>query len=67
MTSLGYTDHSFRHCRLVSNKVGEILQQVGCDEHTIELGRIAGYIHDIGNAVTGTSTRCPARSWPMMC
>ena len=51
MTALGYTEHSFRHCRLVSNKVGEILQQVNCDEHTIELGRIAGYIHDIGNAV----------------
>lgn len=51
MSSLGFTDHSFRHCRLVSNKVGEILEQIGCDEHTIELGRIAGYIHDIGNAV----------------
>jgi hypothetical protein len=51
MESLGYTDHSFRHCRLVSKKTGEILQQVGCDDHTAELGRIAGYIHDIGNAV----------------
>jgi uncharacterized protein len=51
MNALGYTDHSFRHCRLVSNKVGEILQLVGCDEHTIELGKIAGYVHDIGNAV----------------
>jgi uncharacterized protein len=51
MAALGYTDHSFRHCRLVSNKVGEILQQVGCDEDTVELGRITGYIHDIGNAV----------------
>jgi len=51
MTSLGYTEHSFRHCRLVSNKCGEILEKTGADEHTIELARIAGYIHDIGNAV----------------
>jgi len=51
MNSLGFTEHSFRHCRLVSNKCGEILQQIGEDEQTVELGRIAGYIHDIGNAV----------------
>ena len=51
MTSLGYTEHSFRHCRLVANKCGEILTAVGADERTIELGKIAGYIHDIGNAV----------------
>jgi len=37
MTSLGYTDHSFRHCRLVSNKVGEILQQVVAMNIPIEL------------------------------
>lgn len=51
MDSLGYTEHSFRHCRLVSNKCGEILEMLHEDEHTIELARIAGYIHDIGNAV----------------
>lgn len=51
MTSLGYTEHSFRHCRLVSNKCGEILTCVGADERTVELGKIAGYVHDIGNAV----------------
>lgn len=51
MTSLGFTEHSFRHCRLVSNMCGEILEKVGEDAHTVELGQIAGYIHDIGNAV----------------
>jgi len=55
MSSLGYTEHSFRHCRLVSNKCGEILEAIGEDEHTIELGKIAGYIHDIGNAVNRTN------------
>jgi len=51
MDSLGYTEHSFRHCRLVSNKCGEILEMLHEDEHTIELAKIAGYIHDVGNAV----------------
>jgi hypothetical protein len=51
MDSLGYTEHSFRHCRLVSNKCGEILEMLHEDDHTIELAKIAGYIHDIGNAV----------------
>ncbi|MHB8963200.1 MAG: HD domain-containing protein [Saccharofermentanales bacterium] len=55
MTALGYTEHSFRHCRLVSNKCGEILGMTGSDEDEITLGRIAGYLHDIGNAVNRTN------------
>jgi HD superfamily phosphodiesterase len=51
MTSLGFTEHSFRHCRLVSNMCGEILEKIGEPQDVVELGRIAGYIHDIGNAV----------------
>jgi len=51
MTSLGYTEHSFRHCRLVSNKCGDILARLDYPERVVELARIAGYLHDIGNAV----------------
>ena len=51
MKTLGYTEHSFRHCRLVSNKCGELLSSLGYPERTAELARIAGYLHDIGNAV----------------
>lgn len=51
MTTLGYTEHSFRHCRLVSNKCGEILSDLKYPERMVELARIAGYLHDIGNAV----------------
>lgn len=51
MNALGYTEHSFRHCRLVSNKCGEILSLLGADDEEIVLARVAGYIHDIGNAV----------------
>lgn len=55
MNALGYTEHSFRHCRLVSNKCGEILTLMGYDEDEIVLGRIAGYLHDLGNAVNRNS------------
>ena len=51
MTTLGYTEHSFRHCRLVANKCGEILSDLGYSERECEMARIAGYMHDIGNAV----------------
>ena len=47
----GYTEHSFRHVELVSNTAGNILKDLGYDEREVELARIAGYLHDIGNAV----------------
>ncbi len=51
LKALGYTEHSNRHIGIVSKRTGEILQKLGYDERTIELGRIAGYLHDIGNCV----------------
>ncbi len=40
-----------RHCTLVAERAAYILQQLNYDEHRIELTKIAGYIHDIGNSV----------------
>lgn len=51
LKALGYTEHSNRHIGIVSKRTGEILQKLGFDERTIELGKIAGYLHDIGNCV----------------
>lgn len=48
---LGYTEHSARHCMLVAQRAEYILRTLGYDEHRIELAKIAGYIHDIGNSV----------------
>ncbi len=48
---LGYTEHSARHVTLVAERAGEILRTLGYDEHRIELAKIAGYMHDIGNSV----------------
>ena len=51
LEALGYTEHSNRHIGIVSKRTGEILQKLGFSERTIELGKIAGYLHDIGNCV----------------
>ena len=49
--ALGYTEHSFAHVGLVSKRAGDMLSSLGSDERTVELARIAGYLHDIGNLV----------------
>lgn len=48
---LGYTDHSQAHCTRVAETATHILKKFGYPEHDIELARIAGYMHDIGNAI----------------
>ena len=49
--SLGYTDHSEAHCTLVAERASYVLQQFGYSEHERELAQIAGFMHDIGNAI----------------
>ncbi len=51
LIALGYTEHSFAHVGKVSDRAAYILQTLGYDERTVELARIAGYLHDIGNLV----------------
>ena len=49
--ALGYTEHSFAHVLHVAETAGYILQALGYDTRTVELAKIAGYLHDIGNLV----------------
>lgn len=49
LSALGYTEHSFAHVGLVSARAASILESLGADMRTVELARIAGYLHDIGN------------------
>lgn len=51
---LGYTDHSAAHCTRVAESAAHILKKFDYPEHDIELVKIAGYMHDIGNAVNRT-------------
>ncbi|MBO5069940.1 MAG: HD domain-containing protein [Roseburia sp.] len=48
---LGFTEHSSAHCALVAQRAAYILEMFGCSEHEIELVKIAGFMHDIGNAI----------------
>src|SRR5699024_1796740 len=51
LNALGYTEHSVRHVTIVSNRAAEVLRALGYPEERIELAKIAGYMHDIGNCV----------------
>ena len=51
LEALGFTEHSFAHVMHVAETAGYILKTLGYDERTIELAKIAGYLHDIGNLV----------------
>ena len=51
---LGFTDHSMAHCALVADRAAYILRKLGYSEHEQELAKIAGVMHDIGNAINRT-------------
>ena len=48
---LGYTEHSRKHAAKVAETSARILETLGYDPHLVELAKIAGYMHDIGNCV----------------
>ena len=51
MEALGFTEHSFAHVTKVAQIAGDLLEGLGYPERTVELAKIAGYLHDIGNVV----------------
>lgn len=51
MKAIGYTEHSVRHVSIVSSRAGRILETLGYPKERVELAKIAGYMHDIGNCV----------------
>ncbi len=51
LAALGYTEHSFAHVTMVAEKAGYILETLGYSDRDVELVKIAGYLHDIGNLV----------------
>ena len=51
LVALGYTEHSFAHVTKVAETAGYILETLGYPGHDVELVKIAGYLHDIGNLV----------------
>ncbi|MBE6542060.1 MAG: HD domain-containing protein, partial [Ruminococcaceae bacterium] len=51
LITLGYTEHSFAHVTKVAECAGYILETLGYSDHDIELVKISGFLHDIGNLV----------------
>lgn len=51
MRAMGYTEHGLRHVEVVSGITAYIMERLELPARQIELGRIAAYLHDIGNIV----------------
>ena len=51
LLALGYTEHSFAHVTSVAETAGYILETLGYSAHDVEIAKIAGYMHDLGNLV----------------
>jgi metal-dependent HD superfamily phosphatase/phosphodiesterase len=51
MSSIKFTEHGFAHAGIAARQAAEILESLGYDARTVELARIAGLMHDVGNTV----------------
>lgn len=51
LRAMGYTEHGHRHAGIVSSITRYILENLGVVGREAELGQIAAYLHDIGNAI----------------
>nr|WP_325184438.1 HD domain-containing protein [uncultured Oscillibacter sp.] len=51
LMALGFTEHSFAHVTAAAENAAYILETLGYPARTVELARIAGFLHDIGNLV----------------
>lgn len=51
LAALGFTEHSFAHVTQVAEQAGYILEKLGYPQRMVELAKIAGYLHDIGNII----------------
>ncbi len=49
--AIGFTDHGYRHARVVAASSAQILRELHYSAEETELARIAGYLHDVGNFV----------------
>lgn len=52
---IGYTEHGPRHVGFVSHTAEQILRELGYPERECEVAAIAGWVHDVGNAVNRTN------------
>lgn len=51
---MGYTEHAQGHAMKAAKTAAMILEALGYTEREIELAKIAGFMHDIGNCINRT-------------
>lgn len=51
LLALGFTEHSFAHVTRCAETASGLLRDLGYGEREVELSKIAGFMHDIGNVV----------------
>ncbi|MEZ4357670.1 MAG: HD domain-containing protein [Eubacteriales bacterium] len=51
LEQIGYTDHGPRHVGYVSRIAGKLLSELDYPERRVELAKIAGWVHDVGNMI----------------
>lgn len=51
LMGMGFTEHSFAHVTHVASVAGKILKELNYSKEDLEIARIAGYMHDIGNVI----------------
>ncbi len=51
---MGFTEHAMAHAMRAAHTASGILEKLGYGAREIELAKIAGYMHDIGNCVNRT-------------
>lgn len=49
--ALGYTEHAFVHANIVAENAATVLTEFGYSDREVELVKMAGYLHDIGNLI----------------
>lgn len=49
--AIGYKEHGLRHANFTANASGDVIKSLGFGERDCELAKIAGYLHDVGNAI----------------
>ena len=48
---IGYTEHGLRHANLVAHIAGNVMRRLGYPERMADLAAMAGFMHDMGNAI----------------
>ena len=51
LDALGFTEHSFAHVGRVAETAGYLLEELGYPERDVEMVKVAGWLHDIGNLI----------------